>query len=268
MAAARPPPARPHIGIRPTTTQFSSYSIVDWGEDDAWDSGSDEERSTTAVSSGSSRNAKSSASTSKTTPARVVPRPSSNTSPVSLSSSYTHVNAPNPSSYPPVSNLSDEVTKGKDRAGWTVIRKNRDSEEGRARTIAEDDLESEMIVGEMDTESLHDRQADTLEGSATPSLKVKPIPKIRPEVQKIMNGRRTFFLPVSHTSLIPRSTSYHQYVPSYFKIELSCPYLIWTTSCLPFEICRHSIQCHHPARTISQNEPTTQIRPMPVEKRS
>ncbi|KZS98359.1 RabGAP/TBC [Sistotremastrum niveocremeum HHB9708] len=187
MTAARPPPARPHIGIRASTTQFSSYSIVDWGEDDAWDSGSDEERSATAVSSGSSRNAKSPTSTAKTTPARVVPLPASNTSPVSLSSSYTHVNAPNPSSYPPVSAFPDEPTRGKERAGWTVIRKTKDPEEDRARTIAEDDLESEMIVGEMDTDSLHDRPAETPESDVAPSLKIKATPKIRPEVQKIMN---------------------------------------------------------------------------------
>ena len=40
---ARPPPARPHIGLNPTT-KFSSYAVNnDWGEDDAWDSASDSE---------------------------------------------------------------------------------------------------------------------------------------------------------------------------------------------------------------------------------
>ncbi|KAG9316616.1 hypothetical protein JVU11DRAFT_2670 [Chiua virens] len=38
--AARPPPARPHIGIHPS---FNASSNMDWAEDDVWDSASDSE---------------------------------------------------------------------------------------------------------------------------------------------------------------------------------------------------------------------------------
>ncbi|KAK0485735.1 rab-GTPase-TBC domain-containing protein [Armillaria novae-zelandiae] len=148
---ARSPPARPHIGIHPT----SHFSSLDWGEDDAWDSASDSE---------SPKQSTLSLAGSRKTAPRAVPKPAYNKSDSSSSTlafSYTHVNAPNSSSYPP---RTEEPAAPK--TGWTIVRKspsdkaiekyhsssqddsydNITSPEGQGDT----DGESDMILGELE----------------------------------------------------------------------------------------------------------------------
>ncbi|KAF8894096.1 rab-GTPase-TBC domain-containing protein [Infundibulicybe gibba] len=153
--AARPPPARPHIGIHPST----KFSSQDWGEDDAWDSTSDSESPRQSTISNSWN--RSPASSSTTAP-RPVPRPAHNSSSSTLAFSYTHINAPNPSSYPPRSEEPSHPSQN----GWTIVRtenEKRDDrikvdnppgsgneenvgDEGGQRDI---DVEGDMVIGEL-----------------------------------------------------------------------------------------------------------------------
>ncbi|KAH9951534.1 rab-GTPase-TBC domain-containing protein [Amylocystis lapponica] len=145
--AARPPPARPHIGINPSS-RFSSYAVTDWAEDDAWDSASDSESPGASYKRANARGP-------STTAPKPVPKPVLNTSSSTLAFSYTHVHAPSPSSYP---TRHEQPTKH----GWTIVRKSSDqrtSSEGRdVRNSAEgrpsgyEDVESDMVVGELEPE--------------------------------------------------------------------------------------------------------------------
>ncbi|KAL0956329.1 hypothetical protein HGRIS_002481 [Hohenbuehelia grisea] len=156
---ARPPPARPHIAINPTTS-FASRATSDWGEDDAWDSASDSESPKQST-------------ISFTRPApsapRPVPRSISSSSSSTLAFSYTHISAPNPSSYPPRGEVLPEepsqqaVPNGKN--GWTLVRKshdrtgsqNADAEKPQEANAQQDgDIEGDMILGDLDTEPVPD----------------------------------------------------------------------------------------------------------------
>ncbi|KAK7035472.1 GTPase-activating protein [Paramarasmius palmivorus] len=129
----RPPPARPHIAIRSPT-----LDTQEWAEDDAWDSTSDNESS---------------------------PKTDNN-----LAFSYTHLNAPNPSSYPP-------------KHGWTIVRKS--STDSRTLTQGEPvqdspqnppepdtDVDGDMILGELEPEPIVQSQ-ESLSSSA-PIISTKP----------------------------------------------------------------------------------------------
>ncbi|OBZ71054.1 GTPase-activating protein gyp1 [Grifola frondosa] len=145
--AARPPPARPHIGLNPST-RFSSYSTNEWAEDDAWDSASDSE------SQGPSewkRSSNARPSTSTTAP-KPVPRPALNNSSTTLAFSYTHVHAPSPSSYSP---RLDHPSKN----GWTIVRKSVDRHSMEGHDTAKpvdapvyEDVEGDMVVGDFEPE--------------------------------------------------------------------------------------------------------------------
>ncbi|KAI0093113.1 rab-GTPase-TBC domain-containing protein [Irpex rosettiformis] len=137
--SARPPPARPHIGLNPSN-RFGGYSSSDWAEDDAWDSGSDEE------ASGSGWRTTHSRSTSSTAP-KPVPKPQQNSSSSTLASSYTHVNAPSPSSYPP------RPEQPPTKQGWTIITNAREDgrDEGKQIEAAQYiDHDGDLIVGDLD----------------------------------------------------------------------------------------------------------------------
>ncbi|KAJ7282981.1 rab-GTPase-TBC domain-containing protein [Mycena rebaudengoi] len=137
MHSARPPPARPHIGIHST---YSSKT-GDWAEEDAWDSGSDED------------SPRQSSSSQRTAPKPVpLPKSSYNTSSSTLAFSYTHVTAPNPSSYPPRETLP--------KNGWTIVKTKSGSpppsaddrpgdDEGRGDADVED-----MILGDLEPEAM------------------------------------------------------------------------------------------------------------------
>ncbi|KAF5380609.1 hypothetical protein D9615_004631 [Tricholomella constricta] len=150
--AARSPPARPHIGIHPSN-HFGTRAAGDWGEDDAWDSASDSE-SPRPSSLAKSWN-RSSASSSTTAP-RPVPKPISNSSSSTLAFSYTHVSAPNPSSYPP-----REETTLEPKSGWTLVKKSNERrrvlagdapEQGSAEGQGDADVEGDMILGDLESE--------------------------------------------------------------------------------------------------------------------
>ena len=176
---ARPPPARPHIGINPPT-RFSSYSTAaEWGEDDAWDSASDSESAVQKPT------------TSKPIPvgrpsgepsiARTNQRPKKQSSATSLAFSYTHVNAPSPSSYSPRPEQSSSP-----KASWTMVRRSVESVASTSSLRGEElngslvqklseDLaieEEEIILGDMEndarprpgTENIREDAADIIQG--------------------------------------------------------------------------------------------------------
>lgn len=149
--SARPPPARPHIALNPSS-RFGSYSISDsWGEDDAWDSGSDEESSSTPgwKQPGGRPGAASTAP-------KPVPKPKSNRSSSTIASSYTHIDAP--SSYPP----RGEDMQPPAKQGWTIVRTagqrasldRHDSGGLRSEAHADPEVEGDLILGDMDSEDM------------------------------------------------------------------------------------------------------------------
>ncbi|KAJ3489037.1 hypothetical protein NLI96_g2406 [Meripilus lineatus] len=159
--AARPPPARPHIGLNPSP-RFASYSSTDWAEDDAWDSASDED---TPSTSGWGQSVK---STTPATSPKPVPKPQSNSSSSTLASSFTHLHAPSPSSYPP----KPETLPQPSRNGWTMVRKENEARHSDHDEILKTheghgdvEVEGDMIIGEMDP--------DIVEHHPTPPSKHK-----------------------------------------------------------------------------------------------
>lgn len=171
--AARPPPARPHIGLNPS---FNSRVSTDWGEDDAWDSASDSESPRQSTISNSWVPSRSSSTTTSPKP---VPLPTTSSS--TFSFSYTHLNAPSPSSYPP----RPEAVQSQ-KSGWTIVRKSseissgtEDKEDVKADqgVAGELDEEGEMIIGELEI------------AEPTPSIKPKvESGAIREDVDEIVNG--------------------------------------------------------------------------------
>lgn len=152
---ARPPPARPHIGLNPSN-KFSSYSNNDWGEDDAWDSASDSE----SANKPDWKRSKARGASSSSTAPKPVPRPTLNNSSTTLAFSYTHVHAP--SSYPP---KGEQQPQPGARNGWTIVRKSTDRgsldsrDSGQlANSTGYEELEAEMVVGDMESEA-EDRAA-------------------------------------------------------------------------------------------------------------
>jgi hypothetical protein len=177
--SARPPPARPHIGIHPS----SPFEYMDWAEDDAWDSASDEESSSKrAPSWNRSVSGSSARSASSTTAPKPVPKPPNGGS--SLAASFTHVHAPSPGSYPPKPELAPTPAPAN---GWTIVRTSREirrSVEANP-TVADHaangdvDVEGSVIVGE---------EAEVIE--LPPSTKLKPSRSaVRENVDDIVNGK-------------------------------------------------------------------------------
>ncbi|KAF8650415.1 hypothetical protein AX16_005221 [Volvariella volvacea WC 439] len=188
---ARPPPARPHIALNPSS--HFSHTNTDWGEDDVWDSTSDSESPRQSTLSTWSRN-----SVSAHHPRGSV-RPD-NSSSSTLSSSYTHLNAPNPSSYPPRSHATEDLPS---RNGWTIVKKaperSRDEHsEGTKQSDNEDsiisveghgdvDVEADMILGDLEPEAQitdHDLQPGS---PPHPSYIKHTYPTIREDVDDIVN---------------------------------------------------------------------------------
>ncbi|KAL5485102.1 GYP1 [Sanghuangporus weigelae] len=119
----RMPPTRPHIGIN-GPSRFSSYTSVEWAEDDPWDSASDSESSSQKLHIGARSNSISKVTLDATsTTAKAVPKPKRSPSASSLTFSYTHVNAPSPSSYSP-----RPETLHTHKQSWTMV--NKPSENG------------------------------------------------------------------------------------------------------------------------------------------
>ncbi|KAL9711574.1 GTPase-activating protein [Leucoagaricus gongylophorus] len=148
------PPARPHIAVH--SSHFASSSTTDW--DDAWDSGSDsEERRQGSVASLWNRSASGS---SATAPKQVPPRSNSASSSSTLAFSYTHVNVPNPGSYPTPKVIEEAAPCSKVQNGWTIVRTQGDRNRSCNREIAPSrvdhgtdvDVEGDMILGELETD--------------------------------------------------------------------------------------------------------------------
>lgn len=201
------PPARPHI-LKSVNApaRWSLASVNDWGEDDAWDSGSDSESKAAArptkvkspshsvisnISSTSSKGSKSMVTVGTAVATRPDPIPispprknsltggtrhrespsshstsganRSSSSVNNLSFSFTHVQHPSPSSYPPASTLSshpesedadwqEQERDERERAGWTIVRTDYD---GPDRSIAESEehdpeLDGSLVVGDIE----------------------------------------------------------------------------------------------------------------------
>lgn len=178
---ARPPPARPHIGLNPST-RFSSY-MMDWVEDDAWDSASDSE-SQDGFSKKTAATIAVDNSTSTKSASRPIPSGTRKSSTSSSAFSYTHVHAPSPGSYPLQIDRS-QVSK----SAWTVV-----EQDGERQEIADvetgssvdkkerrDDVElDEMVLGEMDL--------DGVEQSVSRSWVRATSDSIRKEASDIVNG--------------------------------------------------------------------------------
>jgi TBC1 domain family member 2 len=197
---ARLTPARPSLTPRSNTIKASF--TADWAEDDAWDSGSDSEsRSKTQQPSPmNARTLSASISAPPTnsfaptvnpsgtgTQPRPVPRPALNSSSSTLSSSFTHVQAPSPSSYPPriggpvadTSSGGGEAGSPPIKNGWTVVRA-----AGARKADGEDTSGmDEMVVGE----GTPDADAPP-EGSGYMRLGNPNVNAVRGDVDAIVNG--------------------------------------------------------------------------------
>ncbi|RXW21289.1 hypothetical protein EST38_g4575 [Candolleomyces aberdarensis] len=188
---------------RSTSSTLGSYMDASWAEDDAWDSASDSESpkrpstfATTNVTSAGkiSRTASSNSTTNSagsissstanasagSRPVPVVRKPqahqqfqhspTNSSSSSNLAFSYTHVNAPNPSSYPPkgefippqrvadsadASVSSSKPSVGSQKGGWTIVQTTAadeaadDSHGQREGREPEEDSDL-MIVGDME----------------------------------------------------------------------------------------------------------------------
>lgn len=164
--AARSPPARPHIGIHPSNHFAPADS---WVEDDAWDSASDSESPRQTTLSTPWNRSSSSAP-------KPVPKPASNASSSTLAFSYTHLSAPNPSSYPPRPEYGTGDTQAgtpPQKNGWTIVRTAHDHNDNRhsqdntkpkASGVSDHDehdpdieVEGDIILGDLETEQLADQ---------------------------------------------------------------------------------------------------------------
>lgn len=147
----------------PTPSYVTSFASPDWAEEDAWDSTSDSETTPypNSAASASSRHRTASGSgsigqvLSPGASPRPVLRPAVNTSSSTLASSYTHLQAPSPSSYPP------RVDSLPIKNGWTMVGRLKDrsasnlgGEPADAREPGGDG-DSDLVVGEPDIEPDH-----------------------------------------------------------------------------------------------------------------
>ena len=193
----RPPPARPHIGFH-----LSSFQTADWAEDDVWDSTSDSEspRQSTLHNSWGNRRPP-----SVTAPKAVPNRTASNSSSSTLAFSYTHLQAPNPGSYPPQREVGDPNSP---KNGWTIVRTVRDRnnddvppniEPGEKIPALEPDLiagdievEGDMILGDLEPEmAVSDAQMPIV--SLQPQLKYNTgADSIRSDIDDIVGGSSSF----------------------------------------------------------------------------
>ena len=180
--AARPPPARPHIGVS-SSSRFPSYSASEWVDDDAWDSGSDSESPNKSAWKQPPTSKQASSSSS---PKSVPKGAHNNSSSSTLASSYTHLHAPSPSSYPPRGEQAQTSTKN----GWTIVRKSpdrlatgdHDETTHTGEEVASVELDgSDLILGDLDPEVAE-------QPAAPPSKPRQDQGSIRDDVDDIVNG--------------------------------------------------------------------------------
>lgn len=198
--SARPPPARRHISsLNPA---HLSYSIAEWGDDDAWDSGSDDEDK--QQTSWARTPVPNSASSARSTAPKPVPRPQSQSPPdqSTLAFSFTHVTAPSPGSYPPSTGVVSASTSAPSEAAhsvssgsgvaatpprdWTFVGKD-EAKTGAGGREGDD----EMVVGELEPDSsavsLADSDADFVDMPIAP--KSRPdLGVVKPDAEEIARG--------------------------------------------------------------------------------
>ena len=165
----RSAPTRAHI--------LSHFPTNEWAEDDAWDSTSDSEsprQSTLNTSFALSRTGSS--------------------SPPNLAFSYTHLNAPNPSSYPP---KETQLPKN----GWTIVRTSHskmgseskinlrtDTELEQDADSRDVDVEGDMILGDLEAEMNATDLNPSLSSLASHSKPKNNGGTIRQDIDDIVNG--------------------------------------------------------------------------------
>lgn len=156
MHAARPPPARPHVGLNIKAANFAAQNNTEWGDDDAWDSASDQE--------------------SPSPPQKSQPRPvpvraerKSSTSSIS----YSFIQAPSPSSYPPKQPVH-VPERARTSSGWTVIDSELEPKHTDDSTPPKPDFEAdaELVVGDLEQEASSANGAKDLDQLG--SLKLGP----------------------------------------------------------------------------------------------
>ncbi|OAX37409.1 RabGAP/TBC [Rhizopogon vinicolor AM-OR11-026] len=186
--AAKPPPARPHIGLH---SSFNTRANADWGEDDVWDSGSDSESPRQSTISWRSTASPFRHQPSPVTAPKPVPRASSNSSSSNLSFSYTHLNAP--SSYP-----SHSDTNLPAKGGWTMVRKSSTLQDTPGGKISKEidpsgdaDVDSDVVVGDFEHE---------MEQTTSAGTKTKPDQgSIKPDAIELVNDPFHRFLRSPHS---------------------------------------------------------------------
>jgi len=139
--SARPPPARPHIGLNPHLSTFGTSS--EWVEDDAWDSASDSESHHPNKPWNASRQQ---STAPKNVPGKLARSSSSSSS--NLASSYTHIHAPDPGSYPPNSDLPP-LNKG----GWTLVKTSGDKDQKSSlKDLKDSDIDQDTLAASTTSE--------------------------------------------------------------------------------------------------------------------
>ncbi|KAF5370586.1 hypothetical protein D9758_001824 [Tetrapyrgos nigripes] len=175
------PPPRPH----PHLSSSSYFSAVNVGDDDAWDSASDSESPAQSTLTFSW-----SRPVASTAP-KAVPKSPESPSSSTLSFSYTHLNAPNPSSYPPRDDSSQPP-----KNGWTIVRTSRprrssndthssnqdDASDHVPEPEADADVEGDMILGDLESEPTKDPASSM----TVPKLK-QDQGTIREDAEEIVN---------------------------------------------------------------------------------
>jgi TBC1 domain family member 2 len=173
LSRAIPPPARPHIGLNPN---FSSFTTSEWAEEDAWDSGSDSESPhRTSISSSWNKPVN-----KPNTAPKPVPKHARNSSSSTLAFSYTDVQVPSPSSYPsPPESLQPQSSKN----GWTLVTKSTASQDTQGEyRLGDPDYAESIIAGVVDLEGVDDLELPTLNVSR------QDHGSLRPEIDEIVNG--------------------------------------------------------------------------------
>ncbi|KAG6375352.1 tbc1 domain family protein [Boletus reticuloceps] len=142
---------------------------MDWAEDDVWDSASDSEsprHSTIAHSWRYSSNTQPKRQPSFVTAPKPVPKAPTNSSSSTLAQSYTYLNPPSPSSYPP---KSESGQPGSAKGGWTMVRKSSISQNGTDGTASkcsdthrDADVDGDMVVGDSDPEIVEHGTTDKI----------------------------------------------------------------------------------------------------------
>ena len=159
---------------------------MDWAEDDVWDSASDSEsprHSTIAHSWRYSSNTQPKRQPSFVTAPKPVPKAPTNSSSSTLAQSYTHLNPPSPSSYPPKPESGQAASA---KGGWTMVRKSSISQISTDGTASKSsdlhrdtDVDGGIVVGDFDPEIVESGTANKFrqeQGS------------IKSDAEEIMNG--------------------------------------------------------------------------------